>query len=92
MHTAGESHKILLVEDNEFNRMVARNTLERYGYSMDEAENGQLAVEMLKKKAYDLILMDMQMPVMDGFEAARHIRNELQLKPHCSAYRQCFQR
>ncbi len=79
-YLAGESHKILLVEDNEFNRMVARNTLERYGYSMDEAENGQLAVEMLKKKAYDLILMDMQMPVMDGFEAARHIRNELQLK------------
>lgn len=72
--------RVLLVEDNEFNRMVARNTLERYGYSLDEAENGQVAIELLKKKKYGIILMDLQMPVMDGFVATQEIRNKLKLK------------
>lgn len=71
--------RVLLVEDNEFNRMVARNTLERYGYLPDEAANGKVALELLQKNKYDIVLMDLQMPVMDGFEATQAIRNDLKL-------------
>ncbi|MBL7930297.1 MAG: PAS domain S-box protein [Bacteroidia bacterium] len=69
--------KVLLVEDNEFNRAVARNTLERFGCEVEEAENGKLAIELLEKNSYDIVLMDLQMPVMDGFEATRLIREKL---------------
>lgn len=71
--------RVLLVEDNEFNRTVARNTLERFGCKVDEAENGQIALHQLNRHTYDIILMDLQMPVMDGFETARIIRNEMGL-------------
>ncbi len=71
--------KILLVEDNEFNRVVARNTLERFGCEVEEAENGEVAVSLLKKNKYHMVLMDLQMPVLDGFEATKIIRNQLKL-------------
>ncbi|MFQ5864000.1 MAG: response regulator [bacterium] len=67
-------HRILLVEDNLDNQALAKKILEKAGYSVEIAENGQLAVEAVERFHYDLILMDVQMPVKDGFEATAEIR------------------
>jgi CheY-like chemotaxis protein/HPt (histidine-containing phosphotransfer) domain-containing protein len=66
---------ILLVEDNSLNRDVARMTLEKQGHKVFEAENGLQALETLINTDVDVILLDIQMPVMDGLTTARHIRN-----------------
>ncbi|PKP67815.1 MAG: hypothetical protein CVT83_07770, partial [Alphaproteobacteria bacterium HGW-Alphaproteobacteria-5] len=67
---------ILLVEDNEFNQQIAGELLTDAGFQVDVAEDGQKAIEMLKKRPYDIVLMDMQMPVMDGVTATREIRQD----------------
>ena len=69
------NHKILLVEDNVVNQQVIVTTLQKYGCMVDVANNGQEAVDMFKASKYDLIFMDCQMPVIDGFEATEIIRN-----------------
>jgi signal transduction histidine kinase/DNA-binding response OmpR family regulator len=74
---AGGSARILLVEDNPVNRQLAQKLLTMAGYRVDTAENGQLALEALARATYDIVLMDCQMPVMDGYAATRKIR-ELQ--------------
>ena len=65
--------RILLAEDNEINREVARDLLVDAGMTVDHAENGQVALDMAQRTRYDLILMDIQMPVMDGIEATEAI-------------------
>ena len=68
---------ILLVEDNELNREIAQEILREYGFLVDSAENGAVAVEKVSTAApgsYDLVLMDVQMPIMDGYTATRKIR------------------
>ena len=67
--------RVLLVEDYEPNVLVARTLLEDFGYDVDVAGNGQIAVEKAAKGGYDAILMDVQMPVMDGYTATRTIRS-----------------
>ncbi|MCB9481955.1 MAG: response regulator [Desulfobacteraceae bacterium] len=71
---SGLDFKILLSEDNLTNRQVASGILKKTGITIDEAENGRLALEALAAKDYDLVLMDVEMPEMDGFEAAVKIR------------------
>lgn len=68
------SRKVLLVEDNAINRQVATGLLAKIGVVVDVAENGQQAVEQVLMGGFDLVLMDMQMPVMDGLTATRRIR------------------
>jgi PAS domain S-box-containing protein len=66
--------KILLVDDSEDNRLLILAYLKKMPYAVEVAQNGAMAVEKVKKNSYDLILMDMQMPVMDGYSATREIR------------------
>jgi len=69
--------RVLLVEDNLVNQLLARKLLERMGYRVAIAGNGREALASLRIDPYDLVLMDCQMPVMDGFEATQCIRNPL---------------
>jgi CheY-like chemotaxis protein len=68
--------RILLVEDNDLNQQVATEMLTDAGFVVDLAENGQIAVDKVRAGNYDMVLMDMQMPVMDGIAATRAIRSE----------------
>ncbi|MEN2986000.1 MAG: response regulator [Thermodesulfovibrionaceae bacterium] len=74
------SYKILICEDNEKNRRLMKDLLEYHGYEVYLAENGQEGIELAKKVMPDLILMDMQMPVMDGFEAVKKIKEDHQIR------------
>lgn len=69
--------KILVVEDMELNQLLMKTLLDDFGFESDITANGKLAIEKLNMKSYDIILMDLQMPIMNGFEATSYIRNEM---------------
>ena len=69
--------KVLVVEDIPLNQLLMKTLLDDFGFQYDMAENGKIAIEKLKNNDYDIILMDLQMPVMNGFEATEYIRNTM---------------
>jgi two-component system cell cycle response regulator DivK len=70
------SRKILIVEDNDKNRRLIADILNYYGYVVMEATNGQEGIDLTREFKPDLIFMDMQMPVMDGFTAIKILKND----------------
>lgn len=66
--------KVLLVEDNKINQLIARRFLEKWDVEIDTADDGQMAVDKVKSTKYHLVLMDLQMPILDGYEATEQIR------------------
>lgn len=70
---------ILLCEDNELNQRLARNVIHKFGFDLDIAVNGEEGIKLLLKNKYDLILMDLQMPVKDGYQTTIYIREELKM-------------
>ena len=78
--TETKNIKVLVVEDIALNQLLMKTLLDDFGFERDIAENGKIAIEKLQAKEYDIILMDLQMPEMNGFEATEYIRNIMQSK------------
>ena len=72
--------KVLVVEDIALNQLLMKTLLDDFGFERDIAANGRIAIEKLQTKSYDIILMDLQMPEMNGFEATEYIRNKMNSK------------
>lgn len=68
--------RVLIAEDVDINQLVIKKHMQKFGFQAEFAENGKMAIEKLRNNRYDIILMDMQMPVMDGYEAIKLIRKE----------------
>jgi two-component system cell cycle response regulator DivK len=77
---SAENRKILLVEDNEMNRDMLKRRLERRGYHVLVAVDGRQGLEMAASESPDLILMDMSLPELDGWEAARRLKTDPRLR------------
>lgn len=73
----GDPFKLLMAEDNEINRKLADLLFKRQGLELEFAENGAVALEMVKLNTYSLVFMDIEMPVMGGLEATSKIQSEL---------------
>ena len=71
---------VLVAEDISLNQLLMKTLLDDFGFQFDIAGNGRIAIEKLKSKSYDIILMDLQMPEMNGFEATEYIRNKMNSK------------
>lgn len=72
--------KVLLIEDNRKNRLLERDVLAYHGYETLEAHNGELGIRMARERSPDLILLDMQLPEMDGFTVARILKADPQTR------------
>ncbi|MFN3969628.1 PAS domain S-box protein [Flavobacterium sp.] len=79
INTKIKDTKILVVEDMALNQLLMKTLLDDFGFECEIAGNGKIAIEKLEKKTYDIILMDLQMPEMNGFEATEYIRKTLKL-------------
>lgn len=74
-----EGIKVLVVEDMPLNQLLMKTLLDDFGFERDIAENGKIAIEKLQNESYDIVLMDLQMPIMNGFDATEYIRNTMKL-------------
>jgi adenylate cyclase len=72
--------RLLVVDDNKVNRLLLTRSLELQGHSVASAENGRVALDMLRREGFDLLLLDMEMPEMDGFQVLEQLMNDLQLR------------
>jgi class 3 adenylate cyclase len=81
MRERGQSGaRLLVVDDNKVNRLLLTRSVELQGHSVASAENGRVALEMLRREAFDLLLLDMEMPEMDGFQVLEQLMHDLQLR------------
>ena len=81
MHEArSDAARLLVVDDNKVNRLLLTRSLELQGHRVATAENGRVALEMLRREAFDLMLLDMEMPEMDGFQVLEQLFKDLQLR------------
>jgi len=81
MREAGRTGaRLLVVDDNKVNRLLLARSLELQGHGVDSAENGRVALEMLRREGFDLVLLDMEMPEMDGFAVLEQMMSDLQLR------------
>jgi PAS domain S-box-containing protein len=80
MDPENKNIKVLVVEDMALNQLLMKTVLDDFGFERDIAENGQIAIDKLKTKLYDIVLMDLQMPVLNGFEATNYIRKAMNSK------------
>ncbi len=72
--------RLLVVDDNKVNRLLLTRSLEQQGHGVASAENGRAALEMLRREAFDLLLLDIEMPEMDGFQVLEELKGDLQLR------------
>ena len=79
LNIAIKNIRVLVVEDMALNQLLMKTVLDDFGFERDIAANGKIAIEILKTQAYDIILMDLQMPEMNGFDATKYIRNTMNL-------------
>jgi len=79
LDTENRNIKVLVAEDIPLNQLLMKTLLDEFGFGCDIASNGRIAVEKLQANSYDIILMDLQMPEINGFEATDHIRNKMNL-------------
>src|SRR5437870_10587765 len=76
----GGPARLLVVDDNKVNRLLLSRSLELQGHRVASAENGRVALEMLGRDAYDLLLLDMEMPELDGFQVLERMRGDARLR------------
>ncbi len=79
MHDLRGAARLLVVDDNKVNRLLLARSLEIQGHSVASAENGRVALELLRREAFDLVLLDMEMPEMDGFQVLEQLVHDRQL-------------
>jgi len=72
--------RLLVVDDNKVNRLLMTRSLEQHGHKVSSAENGRVALEMLRREKYDILLLDMEMPEMDGFQVLEELTTDMHLR------------
>ena len=77
---AEQGARLLVADDNKVNRLLLTRNLELLGHRVASAENGRIALDMLRAESFDLLLLDMEMPEMDGFQVLEHMVNEPKLR------------